>query len=141
MSQAKIRRVNFKLIETELYCYHASREEFNKLRQEIMEIQGSSSGSCRTIGSISDPTALKVSALNSAFMLEVESRLKAIEHVLLILGHADDPGKAELVRLRYFEKVLTDKGIQLQLNISQSTFTRWNKEVIRMIADRLGFDV
>lgn len=140
MKQMNLRQLNYKVIEAELYSYHSNKEQYSRLRQQTFEESTSGDG-IRIKGKISDPTAKKVLALTSAVMLETERRLKAIDYVLRLLSKPEESGKTELVRMKYFERELTDQGIQMHLNISQSTFTRWKREVIELIAERLGIIV
>ncbi len=138
MKRMSPRQLNYKVIEAELYNYHSNKEEFNRLRQQIFDESGNGDG-IKVKGAISNPTAKKVFALSSAVLLEVERRLRAIDYVLRLLSKHEESGKAELVRMKYFERELTDQGIQMRLNISQSTFTRWKRDVIELIAERLGY--
>ena len=79
--------------------------------------------------------------LSSKALLEAERRTNAITDIIKLLEQSDEPNKLKLLKYKYFEKKYTDMGIWSELNIGQATFYRWRKEIIQMIADRLGWRV
>ena len=140
MKRMNLKQLNYKVIEAELCNYHSNKEEYSRLREQTFEESTSGDG-IRIKGKISDPTAKKVLTLTTTVLLETERRLRAIDYVLKMLSRSDESAKVELIRMKYFERELTDQGIQMRLNISKSTYTRWKREIIELIAERLGIIV
>lgn len=136
---SRIKKSNFKMIESELYCYNESKKYLDELREEILE--GSATQDLGVLvqnGVIGNPTANKAIKLtNSREILEVERRLRAIEKVLKLLEN--DERKLRLVQMKYFERRYTDIGIALELDISERTFYNWRREIIRLIGEQLGW--
>ena len=135
----RIEKSNFKSIESELYCYHESKKYLEELREEIIE--GSAiqevgiAVQSGTIGNVTMNKAIKLTS--SREILEVERRLRAIEKVLSLLER--DEKRLRLVEMKYFERRYTDIGIALELDISERTFYNWRKEIIKLIAEQLGW--
>ncbi|MGE5585734.1 MAG: hypothetical protein ACM309_09450 [Bacillota bacterium] len=106
----------------------------------------------RSEGRISDPTPEQAQAvwqykervLGSLAYREMARRVEAIEYMLSLLRSSQDPdakAKLMLVEEKYFKRRLTDQAIADELAVSMSTFYRWRREVIEMIAERLGWVV
>lgn len=106
----------------------------------------------RSEGRISDPTPeraqtiwqYKERVLGSLAYREMARRVEAIEYMLSLLRSSQDPdapAKLRLVEEKYFKRRLTDEGIAAELHISMSTFYRWRREVIGIVAERLGWIV
>lgn len=129
-----IEKANFKLIENELSNFHYSKNLLEELKEEIIngkgiapEIRGSG---------ISKPTESKaMRLLSSIHILEMQKRINAIESVLKELPSI----KLELIEEKYFKHTLTNFGIMQKLNIEQATYYRYRREIIELIADRLGW--
>jgi len=106
----------------------------------------------RSEGQISDPTPERAQdvwqyrekVLGSLAFREMSRRVEAIDYMLSLLRSSQDPeapAKLRLVEEKYFKRRLTDEGIWNELHISMKTFYRWRREVIEIIAERLGWVV
>lgn len=135
----RIEKSNFKTIESELYCYHESKKYLEELREEIIESSAAQEiGVAVQSGTTGDTTGNKaVKLASSREILEVKRRLRAIEKVLGLLENNER--KLKLVQMKYFERRYTDIGISMELDISERTFYNWRKEIIRLIAEQLGW--
>lgn len=107
--KSEINKANIRLIEVELYNYKQTKQQLEKLK---------SSTSCASI-------------------CEIERRTDAIEYALKVFEN--QPEKLRFIEAKYFERHLTDVGVMQALSIEQATFYRWKREVIQIIADRLGY--
>lgn len=133
-----LQRAYFKCIEAELFRYQATKQELHDLRMAIIESGGQPELPVYT--GPGDTTGKKaVKLVTSVGIYEMERRVKAIEKALKEAERLE-PGRMELVRLKYFDKKLTNYGIIKELNISEATFYRWRRELIYSIADKLGWD-
>lgn len=142
MSKYNKERAAFRLIECELYNYHQTKQELESYRNDLIESSSGSIDSIRSTSGPSDPTSKKVIVLtNSIAIREMERRLCAIEHAIQLLENHPDKGRIKLVKLKYFERELTDQGICTRLNISERTFRRWRTDTVKIIADRLGYKI
>ena len=101
-------------------------------------------------GGISDPTSEKAikaylywqQTKNSLVMLEIERRIKAIEYTIWLLHETDYPdGKAKykFLKEKYFEKRLSERQLLEEIGISRTTAWRWKKEIVGIVAQRLGW--
>lgn len=135
----RIEKSNFKSIESELYCYYESKKYLEEMREEILEgSSGQEIGVAVQSGTIGNTTMNKAIKLaSSREILEVERRLRAIDKVLGLLER--DEKKLRLVQMKYFERRYTDIGIALELDISERTFYNWRKDIIKLIAEQLGW--
>lgn len=134
-----LRRANFRLIEKELYNYEARKRDYERMRSNIIESTYRPEVSVQS--GLGDTTALKVVRLQSGVMLETARRLAAIEYAIGVIRNTKEPAVWDLVRMKYFEQRLTDEQIMRILHISRDTFYRWRREFIRLIADRLGWEI
>ena len=136
----RLEQANFKAIEGELYYYHDTLKEISNEKMEI--IHSTPSVDVVSKSSPGAPTESKaVKILSSKALMEAERRTNAITEILKLLEQCDEPNKLKLVKYKYFEKKYTDMGIWTELNIGQATFYRWRKEIVQMIADKLGWRV
>ncbi len=136
----KVEKANFKLIEVELYNYNETLAEIESEKMNIIEATPSNEVSSRSApGKPTESKAVKM--ISSKALLEAERRTKAISEVIKMLEVCSEPNKLKLLKYKYFEKKYTDMGIWSELNIGQATFYRWRKEIIEMIAQRLGWRI
>lgn len=132
------RKATFRLIEAELYAYPKTKEELEQLREDILSMQAVAyEGIKVNTSGVSDITAKKAVKLTSLALMEMARRVEAIEYVY---GRLDEERK-KLVRLKYWESNLTNKGIALEMNIDLATFYRWRRGIIEAIALRLGWEI
>ena len=127
---------NFKLIEFELQHYHQTKKNYADYEDEI--INSSSIASEIRGTQISKPTEQKaIKLVSSLHLAEMKKRIDAIEYVMGILPES----KLGLLQEKYFNKRLTDYGIMQKFNIEQATFYRYRREIIQLIADRMGWRI
>lgn len=131
-----LEKANFKCVEFELQHLANTKKIYAEYLEDIIhgsgvapEIRGSQ---------ISKPTEVKALKLvSSAHISEMKKRIDAIEYVMSILPE----NKLDLLKEKYFNKRLTDYGIMQKLNIEQATFYRYRRDIIGLIADRLGWRI
>ncbi|TAH62770.1 MAG: DUF1492 domain-containing protein [Gottschalkiaceae bacterium] len=130
-------RANFRMIESELYCYQESKKDLELMREEILE--GSSFQEVAVqagLGNVTENKAIKL--VSSVSIRETERRINAIEKAIDILKNSNEPRKLRLLEMKYFERRYTDTAIAEELYIDRSTFYRWRREIIELIANFLG---
>lgn len=140
MIATKIRKGTFQHVESELFAYHETRKEIVKLRNEILF---SSRAVDENIGGgrgnlPGDPTARTAVLMVTHRRIEQLERIAdAIESVVGMLP----PEKKKLVQLRYWDKPrrLTWDGIAEELHVSRRQAMRWRDEIVRAIAERIGW--
>lgn len=140
MSATKIRKGTFQHVESELYTYHETRKEIVRLKNEILYASGSTDenvGGGR--GSLpGDPTSRTAILLSSHKKLEqLQNIVDAIESVVDRLTE----DRKKLIRLRYWEKPqrLTWDGVAAELHVSRRTALNWRDEIVRAIAEKIGW--
>lgn len=139
LSYKNRRRANFRMIEAELYSYHESRLELEKLKLDI--INQTASGEVVVYTGPGNPTLSKVcSILLDCEIIEQERRCNAIKKALVKLEQ-NYPDAYKLVEHKYFAQTGSDRCIQEKTNISDRTFYRWRRYVISLIAAELGWKV
>jgi len=133
----RIEAANFKMIESELYSY---KDTIKYIKDKEDEIINSTGGGAEIRGTdISDITGSKAMRLVShKELIESRRRIRAIDASIDIIKQGSEAKKYDLVKLKYFEKRLTDYGIIKELYISRRTFYRWRREIIELIAYQLG---
>lgn len=136
----KIRKGTFQHIESELYAYHETRKEIVRLKNDILH--GSGIGDENVGGGRSnlpgDPTGRTATLMMSHRKIEqLERIVDAIESVVDRLPDE----KRKLVELRYWTKpqTLTWEGIARKINVSRRQAFNWRDEIIRAIADKIGW--
>lgn len=133
-------KVNFKLIEAELYNYKSTKKELEDMKEDI--INSSAYSEVAVQSSPGNSTQSKaIQLMSSAVLREMERRISAIDNTISILERCPEPRKLRLMQMKYFESRFTDTGIWQELNIERATFYRWRREVISLIADKLGYVV
>jgi len=132
----RIEKSNVRLIEAELYTYNETKDELELLEDEIIDSTPFIEAAVQS--ELSDSTASKAIKLSSSKeLIEIRRRMNAIEKALSILPEE----KMKLVRLKYFERKLTDIGIINELHVGSKTYYRWKKEIIELIGSYLGWRV
>ena len=133
-----IEKANFRAIEAELYGYLDTKKEIALMEEEILE--GSPFQEVAVQSGNGDTTANKaIKLVSSKELLEVRRRVNAIERALLILQQNET--KLDLLRMKYFERKYTDQGIMMELCISNNTFYRWRREIVKLVGSYLGWRV
>jgi len=140
MSAIKIRKGTFQHVESELYAYHDTKREIERIKIDILHGVGSSDeniggGKSNLPG---DPTGKKATRLTSdKRLMHLEAITEAVDSVVSRL--ADE--KRELIRLKYWTRpqTLTWDGIALQLNVSRRQAINWRDGIVYAIAERTGW--
>jgi len=136
----KLKKATFKHIESELYSYHDTLKEINRLRKDIMFTKENDD---ENIGGgknnlPSSPTERIATRLASHKRLNnLEEVTNAIQKVYT--GLPEDYQK--LVRLKYWTRpqTLTWEGIADKLFITSRQAMRWRDEVVWSIGEVLGW--
>jgi RinA family phage transcriptional activator len=135
-----LQKANEKLIEAEIRNYKQTKQDLADLREEIIE--GTSYQEVAVQTSPGNNTYNKACRLmTSRQILECERRVKAIEYAVEVLQACSEPKKYELMNMKYWEHEYTDYGIMQRLAIEKTTFYRWKKEILQLIAERLGWQI
>lgn len=134
----------FRHVEAELYAYPIRKREIERLREEILHphddepddktvVKGANS-----VRQVGDPTGRQAIRLaTNARLLHLQRVQDAVDQTIDQLPEV----KREFVRVKYWTKPqrLTAIGICEELGISDRTFTRWRKQVVYGIAEKLGW--
>ncbi|CAM4184896.1 transcriptional regulator [Paenibacillus alkaliterrae] len=136
----KIRKGAFQHVESELYAFPDTRREIVRLKNDILH--GKSSEDENVGGGRSslpsDPTGRTAVLLTSHRKLEQLERIHdAIETVYNMLPEE----RKKIIRFKYWTRpqVLTWDGIALESGVSRITAIRWRDEVVKLIADKIGW--
>lgn len=130
-------RKTFQHIEQELYSYHQTKKEIEQLRQDIIHSSPKMVEGPRG-NSVGSPVESKVTRLLTSKRIEyLQDVIVAIDDVYAKLPH----DKQQLIHLKYWRRpqLLTWEGIAMECNISRPTAFRWRDEVIKAIAERMGW--
>ncbi len=140
----EIRRASIRLIEAEIRAYPETLQSLKEIEQEIAELHspGAYIGLAKTTGH-SDPTAKKaLKMMESPKVRELRRCIGAIRRMIRILKASPDPGRYKLIELTYWSNGRYDvEGVCRKLNISRSTYNRWKREALEIVAERLGWEI
>lgn len=136
MKEAKITKETFKYIEAELRGFHETIIELQRLKNDII-----------TETSIPDTNGGKGYGINDKTYQKTErllmnKRLKRLENLISAVDKVYrncDNEKQKMIRMKYWQNKLTDRGIMDALSIEKATFYRWRRGVIYEIAMELGY--
>jgi len=137
-----IRNASLRLIEAEIRNYHQTVQTLRELEESIaLPGQGEFGNGTRSTEP-GDPTPARAyKMMTSAQLLEIRRRVDAIEYMLRVVQASPEPGRYDLIRLAYWDRRFTVKGICDQLSISERTYYRWRREALQLVAERLGWEV
>jgi RinA family phage transcriptional activator len=137
-----IRNASLRLIEAEIRNYHQTLKGLRELEEAIaLPGQGEFGDGTRSTEP-GDPTPARAyKMMTSAQLLEIRRRVDAIEYMLRVVKASPEPGRYDLIRLAYWDRRFTVKGICDQLSISERTYYRWRREALQLVAERLGWEV
>ena len=144
----KIRRLNFRIIEAEIVNYHQSKKQLSEYVANLQTItfpgrNMDETGITPKGGMPGDPTARQAIKLAEAHemvgvMQEMARRVEAIEWAL---GRLTD-GHRKLAKLYYWSQTYySPERVAEELHIGRPTFFRWRKQIVRLIAQRLGWKI
>lgn len=132
-----------RVIEAEIRNYHRTVQELRELEEAMSypAVGGDFGERVQTAG-LSDPTAARAfRMMTSAELIEIRRRVDAIEYMIRVLKAHPEPGRYELIRLRYWDGRYTVPGICDKLNIGQRTYYRWRRDALQLVAERLGWRI
>ena len=136
----QLRSGAFKHVESELYHYHETLKELERMRYEILhggaQVDENIGGGKSNLPG--DPTGQKAIALVTNRQInELEKIVQAIDFVILALPLE----KQKLVQKKYWDRpqTLTWDGIALELNVSRITAMRWRQEIVQAIGHLIGW--
>lgn len=133
-----MKQAAFKYVEDELYNYHESKKEIERIRDEI--IHGKSSTDENIGGGragISKPTERIATMLLTNRKLEhLERVVNAIDYIVKNLPEE----RRAFVEMRYFKRpqVYNWEGLAYQLGQGRATLFRWRNEVVYAIGELIG---
>lgn len=146
-----LRRANFRMIEAELYNYRWSKSilaqalrELNVMADSTVMAAPTDEPRVQTSWYLNDivfhraEELIKQQRYTAAALRETARRLEAIEYMLRRLDQDPEKNKRRLIEMRYFDGRLSDEAIRQELAISESTFRRWRREAVELVAERLG---
>lgn len=137
MDETKLPDHIFRFVEAELYDYPVHKLTLNAAREDIIEEMPAAVGDITGVrgSTMSSPIERKVMRLMTNRRIErLEFMIRVIEDVLSAIPEEE----RRLVNLKYFDQELTNQGVARALGMSDSTFHRKRREVIRRFAIRMG---
>ncbi|NMB45020.1 MAG: DUF1492 domain-containing protein [Firmicutes bacterium] len=139
----RIRLISRRLIEAEISHYHETLQELQELEEEFTAPTVRDFTEPHIRSGPSDPTPTKaIQMITSTELLELRRRVAAIERMLWILKAHPEPERYELIKLTYWSNGrYSVASICQELNISESTYHRWKKEALEIVAEKLGWRV
>jgi RinA family phage transcriptional activator len=138
-----IRNASLRLIEAEIRNYHQTLKDLRELEEAVAypAAIGDFSDRVPSAGP-NDPTPARAHRMmTSAQLLEIRRRVEAIGQMLRVLKASPEPGRYELIRLAYWDGRYTVRGICDKLNIGKTTYYRWRREALQLVAERLGWEI
>jgi len=137
-----IRNASLRLIEAEIRNYHQTVQTLRELEESIaLPGQGEFGNGTRSTEP-GDPTPARAyKMMTSAQLLEIRRRVDAIEYMLRVVQASPEPGRYDLIRLAYWDGRYTVMGICDKLNIGKTTYYRWRREALQLVAERLGWEI
>ncbi len=139
----RIRQANLRLIEVEIRNYPQTVRDLREMEEAIAlpGVVGDPTERVFTVGP-GDPTSARaIKLMSSAFIAEIRRRVAAIEHMVRVLEASPEKARYELVKLAYWDGRYTVKGICDKLNISERTYYYWRREALRLVAEKLGWEI
>lgn len=136
----KLKKATFKHIESELYGYHDTLREIERLKNDIIHATGSDDenvGGGRS-SEIGRPTERIATRLTTHKRLnQLEEIANAIQKVFTSL----EDNQQRLVKIKYWTRpqTLTWDGIADHLHVNRATAMRWRDTVVNTIAEILGW--
>lgn len=133
----KIRKATFKHIEAELYSYKDTQKEIQKLRIEIMAGQSFEDESGIRGTEISRPTErIATRLLTHKTLRNLEEIVEAIDFAT---SHLSDDHRKVINTKYWSKKNLSWDDVSIQLNMHRNTAMKLRKDVVLLIADKIGW--
>lgn len=136
----KIKRGTFQHVEAELYAYHETKREITRIKNDILygtsPLDENVGGGRSNIPS--DPTGRAGTLLASYRLLQ--HMVKVIDAIEEVYNQLPEE-KKKLIQLKYWTKYqeLSWEGIAMQLHVSRNTAINWRNEIVKTIAENLGW--
>ena len=134
MNQQKIPRHVYKFIEAELYDYKINKKTLEAMKNDVYLATFSGDGTGRSSKKGSTAEAKVVQLMSDRQIQRLEFSVKAVEDVLDTLTEEEK----KLVRLGYFERLYTNKGLAIEMGMSYSSLYETKKSIIRQFSIRFG---
>ena len=131
------------MLEAEIRNYHQTLQTLRELEESIAlpGQQGELSDSTRSTDP-GDPTPARAHRMmTSAQLLEIRRRVEAIEYMLRVVKASPEPARYKLIELAYWDGRYTVMGICDRLKISERTYYRWRREILELVAEKLGWEI
>jgi RinA family phage transcriptional activator len=137
--ETKIRKATFKHVESEIFGYHDTLKEIDRLKKNILYASSpvDTNGGGRS-NLPSDPTGrVATIMLTHRSIVQLELIVNSISEVYTQLPE----DKQKFVRLKYWTKpqTLTWDGIARKLNVSNRQAFRWRDEIVYAISEKIGW--
>lgn len=128
----------FKFVEYELYHLQDTKKELKELKKELSEEQlgNMSYDSFSSNKSNSPGSGVENSAINIIQNKVAIRASKTINNIESAINKLDED-KLELFQKKY-NKDKPWQTIVTEMSISQATFFRWRKEIVRKVAEEMG---
>ncbi|SDX64726.1 hypothetical protein [Salimicrobium album] len=140
MTVTNIKKATFKHIESELYTYKDTLKEIRKLRQEIINPYDDDVDENVGSNGTSDPGR---PTERVATRLLTHRTLRNLEEIIVAIDYAYDlvsEDHRKVIRTKYWSgKRLNWYDVSVQLNMHRNTAMKLRKEVILLIADKIGW--
>lgn len=136
----KLRRGTFQHVEAELYAYHETKREITRIKNDILygtsTLDENVGGGRSNIPS--DPTGRAGTLLASYRLLQ--HMVKVVDAIEEVYNQLPED-KKKLIELKYWTKSqeLSWEGIAMQLHVSRNTAINWRNEIVKTIAEHLGW--
>jgi RinA family phage transcriptional activator len=137
MISTKIKKATFKHIESELYSYKDTIKEIKKLQNQILFGKGLQDESGIRGSEISRPTErIATRLLTHKTLRNLDEIVEAIDYAVnaLTVDHRN------VIHTKYWSgKRLSWDDVAIQLNMHRNTAMKLRKDVILLIADKIGW--
>ncbi|MED3623247.1 transcriptional regulator [Neobacillus thermocopriae] len=139
MTTTSLSKAAFKHIESELYYYHDTLKEIDRLRKEIMfgynnEDENIGGGRSSEPGRPTERIATRL--LTHKRLRNLEEMAEAILYAYESLS---DDHKSVIKTKYWSQKRLTWDDVSIQLNMHRNTAMKLRKDVIYLIAEKIGW--
>lgn len=136
---SRLSRPAFKHIESEIYSYHDTLKEIERLRKEIMfgtntDDENIGGGRSSEPGRPTERIATRL--LTHKRLRNMEEIVEAIDYAV----HALSDDHQKLVKLKYWSrKRLSWDDLSIQLSMHRNTAMKLNRDVVYLIAEKIGW--
>jgi RinA family phage transcriptional activator len=139
----RIRQANLRVIEAEIRNYHQTVRDLREL-EEAVALPGAVGDPAEHVVRTQpgDPTPARAHRMmTSTQLLEIRRRVEAIEYMLRVVKASPEPARYKLIELAYWDGRYTVMGICDRLKISERTYYRWRREILGLVAEKLGWEI